>query len=380
MGVVMAAVTGGISAAIGIGGMIASSQSAGESKKSSNAAIGTAQDFINSGDYDPGGSVSHSESQGTSNSSSSNSSGSQGSSRNESQGTSSGSSFSNSQQGSSGSSWSEGGSQNTAASQGQGTSQNTSYGTSQSGYNVEAAQGMMTEFEATFGGVEENLVNYYQNLDPVKYATRYKTSLNANIDKQLNQMQESMAAKGIMTSGMMAQQNKEASFEKARGGAEADLMAEDKVNEMKQGFLNTGDNRRNMYENAITGQSSESMNTGQGTSQNTSESGSQGTSFSGGGSVNDSFGNSVSGSVNEAQNTASGSSQQSASSSGSSSSSSQNTSVADGSSTNSNLGATQMLVDAQLGKAANESADAAGYASGASSIIGAGLGFVSKLF
>ena len=109
---------------------------------------------------------------------------------------------------------------------------------------LQFAQQMLTDWEETFGKVEDNLSEYYNELDPAKYSQEYKTALNENIDKQLKQTNEYFASTGLLTSGMQAQSAKEAAFAKAQGGAQADLMADDKVASMKQGFLNTGANQK----------------------------------------------------------------------------------------------------------------------------------------
>lgn len=108
---------------------------------------------------------------------------------------------------------------------------------------LEFAQGMLDDWEGTFGGIQDNLSDYYDNLDPELYATQYKSNLYDNIDKELADMNESLGAAGLMSSGMRAQNEKEAAFAKATGGAQADIMAEDKVMEMKQGFVNSGANQ-----------------------------------------------------------------------------------------------------------------------------------------
>jgi len=129
------------------------------------------------------------------------------------------------------------------------------YGMAQGSLDEQMAfgQDMLTDWEETFGGIEDNLSQYYNNLDPVKYATSYKSNLNENIDKQMAQMNETMAATGLQTAGMKQQTAKEAAFAKATGGAQADLMAEDKVMSMKQGFLNTGSAQKTNAQNLISG-------------------------------------------------------------------------------------------------------------------------------
>jgi hypothetical protein len=113
------------------------------------------------------------------------------------------------------------------------------------------AQGLMDDWEGTFGGIQENLSDYYSNLDPTKYATEYKTNLNDQIDKQVTQMNESFSAMGMQTSGNRMQMEKEAGFAKATGGAQADMMADDKVASMQQDFVNSGQGQFNAGANAM---------------------------------------------------------------------------------------------------------------------------------
>jgi len=131
---------------------------------------------------------------------------------------------------------------------------------------LDYAQSMVSDWENTYGGIEDNLSNYYNNLDPQKYAQAYKTDLNMNIDKQVAQLNETMAASGLQTAGMQQQTAKEAAFAKATGGAQADINAEDKVNSMKNSFLNAGMGQKAMANssviNADNNLASLSMNTG----------------------------------------------------------------------------------------------------------------------
>jgi hypothetical protein len=113
------------------------------------------------------------------------------------------------------------------------------------------SQQMLANWEETFGGIEQNLSDYYANLDPEKYAQQYKSDLYSNIDKQTQQLNEGLASSGLLTSGMQAQTEKEAAFAKAAGGAQADLAAEDKVRGMQQGFLNTGASQKSAANSSI---------------------------------------------------------------------------------------------------------------------------------
>ena len=106
-------------------------------------------------------------------------------------------------------------------------------------YN-QAQQASLDSFEQYYGGIEENLSNYYKNLNPVKFAQQYKTSLADYTNKQLQQHTDSMASRGLMTSGMREQASKEAAFGLAQGNAQADLQAEEQVRSMQQGWANRG--------------------------------------------------------------------------------------------------------------------------------------------
>ena len=106
------------------------------------------------------------------------------------------------------------------------------------------AQGLLDNWESTFGGVQENLSSFYNNLDPTKYATESKATLKRNMDKQMEQFNDTMASSGLQSSGMKQQAAKEAAFKTAEANSQIDLASEDKVAEMKQGWLNQGEPQR----------------------------------------------------------------------------------------------------------------------------------------
>ena len=118
---------------------------------------------------------------------------------------------------------------------------------------LEFAQGLLENWEDTFGGIQDNLSDYYNNLDPDKYAAEYKSNLYENIDKQTAQLNATLDASGLQSAGMKAQTEKEAAFAKATGGAQADLMADDKVASMQQGFLNFGESQRTLAQGSVAG-------------------------------------------------------------------------------------------------------------------------------
>ena len=111
-------------------------------------------------------------------------------------------------------------------------------------------QQQLDDWENMFGGMEENVTDYYNNLDPEKFATAGKQNLAQQMSKQMTQFNESMSAQGLQTSGMRVQAEKEAAFTQAAGNAGIDLAAPEQVNQMKQGYLNSKEHRRT---NAIGG-------------------------------------------------------------------------------------------------------------------------------
>jgi len=98
------------------------------------------------------------------------------------------------------------------------------------------AQGVYGEWENMFGDMQKNIVDYYSNLDPEKYATEMKADISQSIQKSMQQFDQMAAQTGIMTSGMKLQMQKEAAFNKAQQFAQTDLAAEDYVRQQQAGF------------------------------------------------------------------------------------------------------------------------------------------------
>jgi len=55
------------------------------------------------------------------------------------------------------------------------------------------AQRMMDDWANTFGDLEGHLSEYYNNLDPTKFATQNKVKLQESMDKSMKQMNEGFA-------------------------------------------------------------------------------------------------------------------------------------------------------------------------------------------
>jgi len=116
---------------------------------------------------------------------------------------------------------------------------------------MEYAQGLMDDWESTFGGIEDNMSDYYNNLDPEKFATGEKARFKQNLDKQMGQYNETMAASGLQSAGMKAQTAKEAMFKTAEANSSIDLASEEYVANEKMNFLSFGENRRSAADKAM---------------------------------------------------------------------------------------------------------------------------------
>jgi hypothetical protein len=118
---------------------------------------------------------------------------------------------------------------------------------------VENAQFMIDQWESAFGGIEQNLSDYYNSLDPTKFSTEQKAAYQDNLYKQMGQYTEKLAQRGLTTSGMSAQAEKEAMFNMASTNASIDINAPEQVAQMQQGWLQRGDSLRQAGNSAMIG-------------------------------------------------------------------------------------------------------------------------------
>ena len=118
------------------------------------------------------------------------------------------------------------------------------YMNSMGAQGVEQAQQLLDSWEGTFGGIQDNLSDYFNNLDPAKYATEAKNKFSQNLQKQMTQFNETMAASGLQSAGMRQQAAKEAAFKTAETNAQIDMKAPEQVAQMQQGFLQFGEPQR----------------------------------------------------------------------------------------------------------------------------------------
>ena len=98
------------------------------------------------------------------------------------------------------------------------------------------AQQIWDNWENSFGDMRQNLIDYYNNLDPAKYSSMWKANIEDQMQKEWQQLDQTMAQSGIYTSGMKQQLAKEMSMQQAEANAMADLQAPDYVMQQKNQF------------------------------------------------------------------------------------------------------------------------------------------------
>jgi len=95
------------------------------------------------------------------------------------------------------------------------------------------------DWENTYGSLEDNLVNYYTNLDPKTYEDKYSTMWRADIEHELNkqfkQFRQTAAQTGLLTTGMLLQAQKEKEFKQAKMNVLADIEAENRADDLVRG-------------------------------------------------------------------------------------------------------------------------------------------------
>jgi hypothetical protein len=95
-------------------------------------------------------------------------------------------------------------------------------------------------WDATYGSVEENLADYYTNMTSDYYAVQGVEAFQAEQQAALTTVRETLAQRGLATSGTAAATEIASAVSQASGRAAIRAEAETKVNEQKLGFLSVG--------------------------------------------------------------------------------------------------------------------------------------------
>lgn len=92
------------------------------------------------------------------------------------------------------------------------------------------------DWENTFGGIRENLANYYQNLNPNTEAARRIQALEQNYNNASERINTELASRGLASSGIAAQANTALLSELASRRADAQYSAQGDVAKAQSQF------------------------------------------------------------------------------------------------------------------------------------------------
>ena len=96
------------------------------------------------------------------------------------------------------------------------------------------------QWESIFGNIQENLSNYYNSLDPDKYATMRITEFQRGIQEYEDEITKEFARRGLTGGGVEAGLLAEAKYKGAIGRAKIRATAEEEVAKQKSSFLELG--------------------------------------------------------------------------------------------------------------------------------------------
>lgn len=98
----------------------------------------------------------------------------------------------------------------------------------------------LTRWDSTYGSVEQNLADYYSNLDSSYYATRGLEAFQQEQDQALTAVRENLAQRGLATSGTAAAAEITSASQTATTRAGIRAEAEDTVRDQQLNFLSVG--------------------------------------------------------------------------------------------------------------------------------------------
>ncbi len=102
------------------------------------------------------------------------------------------------------------------------------------------AQQQYEDWQAIYGPIQENLSSYYQSLNPEMFAAMGIENLEQEYSTQLERMNQNFAQRGIDTSGISADLERQNAYDLARAKATVRRDAPMQVAQMQQGFLQVG--------------------------------------------------------------------------------------------------------------------------------------------
>lgn len=99
------------------------------------------------------------------------------------------------------------------------------------------------DWKSVFGDVQDNLSAYYKNLTPESFSAASTQAIQQQYAQASKQLDQSLAQRGIATSGLQAQVRTDMSMQQAKDIATAQVQAPLQVAQAKQNFLALGLNQ-----------------------------------------------------------------------------------------------------------------------------------------
>lgn len=121
------------------------------------------------------------------------------------------------------------------------------------------------DWQNTYGGIQENLREHYQGLSPEYYTATGLESHQAEFDKAMTRMDESLAQRGMSMSGISESLKSQALLNSAETKAAIRLEAPNKAAEAQKSFLQVGlgQNPANSMSNTLAGAAQTTAQTAQ---------------------------------------------------------------------------------------------------------------------
>lgn len=132
------------------------------------------------------------------------------------------------------------------------------------------AQEQFELYESLYGGIEEKVTSYYNNLSPEARANMQEGEINKRIDSSLRNLEENLTKRGISFGGIEASLSNQSRFLGAEARAKARAEAPMRVAQEQAALLNTGrrDIGRNTQNQALSDNFNVASGIAQGASQN----------------------------------------------------------------------------------------------------------------
>jgi len=96
------------------------------------------------------------------------------------------------------------------------------------------------DWQATYGPIQDNLANYYNNLTPEHQTTLGIQNVQEQYQKSLQQVETNLAQRGLDTSGIMASTETQFGIQAARDKAQVASKTPQQVAQQKSQFLGLG--------------------------------------------------------------------------------------------------------------------------------------------